>query len=157
MTGYLQVFGDWMGRPVCDHQDGVSLTDHSMTDLDVSGLPVCHSPPHCGHSQLGVVRMIQLSVQTHRDLLQHQHNTSTTHTHTHLQVSLHHLACVESCLLEELQVRQNLTECAPHLQLIDVCVRQNILLLLHTLSTDLHHLHKHSQHHSTALLHLASH
>lgn len=31
-----------------------------------------------------------------------------------LHVSIHHFACIQSCLLKELQVGKDLTECTPH-------------------------------------------
>lgn len=59
---YLQVFGDGVVRPMSDYHDAIGLTDHLMSHLHLSSVPVSDPRPHQGQTQLGVIRGIQLPV-----------------------------------------------------------------------------------------------
>lgn len=59
---YLQIFGDRVRCSVGDHDDGVGLADHCVSNLYLTSLPVSHSCSHGSHSQSSVVWVIELPV-----------------------------------------------------------------------------------------------
>lgn len=48
---------------VGDHQDTVGLADHAVTHLNLAPVPVCDACTHDGHTQLGIVGVVQLPVE----------------------------------------------------------------------------------------------
>lgn len=59
---YLQVSGDGVIGSVGHHKDTVGLTNHAMTSLDLTCMPVRDACSHDGQAQLGVVGVVQLAV-----------------------------------------------------------------------------------------------
>lgn len=60
---YLQVLCDWMCCTMGDHQNGVCLADHTMSNFYQPSLPVVHSCSHGSHSKSGVIGVVQFPVR----------------------------------------------------------------------------------------------